>query len=189
MGCDIHIYVEKKVNGKWECIDDLKKDEDGFFEIKGEEIYHGRNYILFALLANVRNYSGVEPISEPKGLPVDLSDQVKEISDIWIGNSHSHSYLTLQELLNYDFETMIPDIGYILNETWEKFQETLKNGSPDYSLLYPCDDWITSDLGWMDRMWEQPAKTIDKQFYEKTIPRLKELGSPDEIRIVFWFDN
>jgi len=54
MGCDIHLFVEKRTNGKWECLNELEND-DGYLSTPYEkEIYHERNYSLFALLADVR---------------------------------------------------------------------------------------------------------------------------------------
>ncbi len=38
--------------------------------------YHGRDYRLFGVLAGVRDYS-VKPISEPRGLPKDVSEHVR----------------------------------------------------------------------------------------------------------------
>jgi hypothetical protein len=29
MGCDIHVFVEKKINNKWECITEFEEEEDG----------------------------------------------------------------------------------------------------------------------------------------------------------------
>jgi len=42
-----------------------------------EEIYDGRNYDLFGVLADVRNPPEDGPISEPKGLPDDVSMAVR----------------------------------------------------------------------------------------------------------------
>jgi hypothetical protein len=48
--------------------------------------WQDRNYAVFAMLANVRNHHGdsdeerFDPISEPRGLPDDMSDTLKEIS-------------------------------------------------------------------------------------------------------------
>lgn len=72
MGTDIHMAVEVKgKHGRW------------FWYQRGNEIYDGRNYDLFAQLADVRNGtgfagvrtgSGFVPISSPRGLPNDISE-------------------------------------------------------------------------------------------------------------------
>lgn len=96
MGCDIHIYVEQRVNGVWEQVSD--------------DIDNGRNYDLFSILADVRNgrgFAGVDtgdgyvPISEPKGMPEDVSKGL--IENVCWDYDHSHSYLSLRELIEYDW--------------------------------------------------------------------------------------
>lgn len=97
MGCDIHMYLETKpkLNGKWR----LKK-----------EIDIGRNYILFGLLAGVR-YDLLPPISESRGLPYDLSKELRrslnedissdDLDGPWLGD-HSFSYLDLADFQEYE---------------------------------------------------------------------------------------
>jgi hypothetical protein len=79
MACDIHFYVERRVNGTWESCDRWEPDEyyPGRTSCK-TSYYPGRNYHLFAILADVRNYqrnladdradNRFVPISQPKGL-------------------------------------------------------------------------------------------------------------------------
>ena len=62
MGCDIHLHIEVKIQGKW--------------------LHYGcpmvdRRYDAFAYMANVRNYDDIEPISYPKGLPEDVSEMTR----------------------------------------------------------------------------------------------------------------
>lgn len=69
-----------------------------------ERWYAGRNYSLFARLAEVRWYpeedGAPEPLDEPRGLPDDVSQHV-ELDLDWLVDSdlYSHSYFTLTELL------------------------------------------------------------------------------------------
>lgn len=120
MGCDIHTFVEIKSKYKSEP----KEWSDGNFYRKNTEFsdsaeegttssepeywrvsaYIGRNYTLFALLADVRNYDDIEPIDYPRGVPDDCSKACQKELDAWGVDSHSHSYFTLTELLDY-FET------------------------------------------------------------------------------------
>ena len=91
MGCDIHSFAEVKCKNKW-------------VQIEGLEPFDWRSYSMFAFLAGVRNYDHCEPISEPRGIPEDISDNIKEmdIDNDW--NLHSSSYLTLKELLDFDYD-------------------------------------------------------------------------------------
>src|SRR5262249_46209472 len=129
MGCDIHFYVEKQVNGAWYSADKWAPNEDAGDE--GEPIlalayknrfYSDRNYNLFGILANVRNGSGFAgcdtgdgfvPISEPRGIPDDVSKEVKAEADRWDGDGHSHSWLTVTELMAYDWTQTTKLRGYV----------------------------------------------------------------------------
>jgi hypothetical protein len=109
MGCDIHWVFQKKAAHGWV---DVPSEYDGH-----------RHYYLFAMLAGVRNNFGVEPISEPRGLPKDFAMQgtghgyghpvPEEIADEiekrypegptlirWMGD-HSLSWLAGEEMLAY----------------------------------------------------------------------------------------
>ena len=76
---------------------------------RADEYYHSRNYFLFAILADVRNESfrngfKIEPISKPRGVPEDSCYPIKYIVNEWAGDGHSHSYFTLKELLEVDWD-------------------------------------------------------------------------------------
>lgn len=110
MGCDIHFYVEVRRGNMWRPADRwVLKSNNHRPEVYGkyrlcipyeELFYTGRNYILFAMLANVRNEvedNLVIPIDDPRGLP---DDACPEILDEVTVDHHSHSYLYLHELLD-----------------------------------------------------------------------------------------
>ena len=83
MGCDIHVHLERR-------------DERGrFVEIPQVP----DEYPL-----GVRNWANIIPLSSPCGLPHDLSATVREQSDEWDVDGHSHSRLTLHELLSFDYD-------------------------------------------------------------------------------------
>lgn len=95
MGCDIHIFLERK-NNENHWVDSMiyENDEfDGFESLS----YYPRNYTLFATLAGVR---GDNPIANPRGIPEDCSLEYKKMCDDWGDDGHSHSYFTLRELLD-----------------------------------------------------------------------------------------
>ncbi len=84
MGCDIHLHIEMKVKGKW--------------------LHYGcpsmdRDYRLFAKMANVRNYHGIDPISEARGFPCD---GVSEVTAVCYAHDkpdvHDISWLTKTEI-------------------------------------------------------------------------------------------
>lgn len=136
MGCDIHLYVEKLQDGKWVAADRWTKDkyaEEGEDRLTVEyenRYYTGRNYNLFAILADVRNgrgFAGVKtgegfnPICEPKGLPEDCSPEVERESDSWGSDGHSHSWLTVAELMAYDWTQVSCLQGWVDAVNFEEF--------------------------------------------------------------------
>lgn len=110
-----------------------------------DQPYVGRNYRLFGALAGVRDYN-MEIISDfAKGLPVDVSTEVCGISDSWDIDGHSHSYLTVKELID--------------------------------SKYYKMSKKELDDIGMGDFFFKQVVNT------------LLSMGNPEDVRIVFWFDN
>lgn len=90
MGCDIHGWLQKRHRG------------DKHWEPMCAVPDH-RNYMLFAALANVRNYNEIRPFSEPRGLPKDAfipyGSKDEAINDF---GEHSFSYFSLKELIEWD---------------------------------------------------------------------------------------
>jgi hypothetical protein len=82
MGCDIHAFVEVRINGEWESY---------------AELHIGRDYQLFARMAGVRNYDDTEPIAAPRGLPDGLSPVVAASVKLWGTDAHSSSWLSATE--------------------------------------------------------------------------------------------
>lgn len=127
MGCDIHFFVERytsdnnfdgpkdiqeerhiklsefKSNSKikrWVSADKWGIEEDYWYV--DDEYYSGRNYYLFGILANVRNNS-IKPIDDPRGIPNDASIGYKRAADQMGSDAHSHSYFSLSELLDVNW--------------------------------------------------------------------------------------
>lgn len=72
MGCDIHSHVESQnENGSWERViwEQQEEFDAGPFD--------WRSYGLFGFLADVRNYSAVPPLADQRGLPEDVSEDVR----------------------------------------------------------------------------------------------------------------
>jgi hypothetical protein len=113
MGCDIHTFVEVRRNGKWELesrplfeVDEYDREHYG---ITGRaQPFHWRQYAMFGVLAHVRRKDG-PCIARPRGWPEDLSPSMAEEQD---RIEHTPSYLTLAELLSFDYDqpwTPYPD--------------------------------------------------------------------------------
>ena len=97
-------------------------------------MYNGRSYYLFAILADVRNGSGeVEPIDYPRGIPDDASSGYKYVVDRWDGDGHSHSYFTLDELINFDWSKY-----EMLDDFFMETIEQMKSIDPDPKKVRCC---------------------------------------------------
>jgi hypothetical protein len=159
MGCDIHLYVERRTDSGWEHVPDHSDDWRDT-----ANWYSTRNYNLFAILADVRNghgFAGIKtgdgfiPIDYPRGLPADVSTKVDAECVEWGIDGHSHSHLTIAEILAFDWDqstTLATPVGGDVRRPY-----------------YRCasDDW-----------WGTVMRAA----------RLSK-GSLDDVRFVFWFDN
>lgn len=244
MGCDIHLYVERKVDGKWISADKwtpdpyVEEDEEPRMTVDYDDrFYKGRNYDLFGILADVRNgrgFAGIvtgdgfKPIAMPKGLPSDVTPEVKADFDRWGSDGHSHSYLTLAELQAYDWKGQTAKHrGWVDVINFALFE---KNGKPQAwsngvsggkvkhvgheemrAIVNKYRTEITAALeddaapmSFMQKLWdterrsnytvvewEEAYAVSVKPFLTETMPKLEALsyGRPENVRIVFWFDN
>lgn len=192
MGCDIHCFAEVRKDGKWQRVVEL------VFGECGTEPFGWRSYGMFGFLADVRNISKCNPICEPKGLPEDsewlnsvskyaydtnpMNGQPipieeretnrKCIEDDW--DYHSKSWLTLKELLDFDYNQTFEDL---------RDRQVMKG---DNTVMFGAIFDKTTQPG------EGTIKTyrefLGEGFFSE-IDILKTLGEPEDVRIIFWFDN
>lgn len=104
MGCDIHGCFQQRYtygDEKWETL---------------ALVPRSRNYLLFAALADVRNYHGVTPISAPRGLPADIG----EVAALEFFGDHSFTYFSLKELLEWTgWDQTVIESGYVERPEYE----------------------------------------------------------------------
>jgi hypothetical protein len=221
MGCDIHLFVEvRQQDGAWKSVDEWETEDDYIHVPYKKSYYDGRNYDLFAILANVRNghgFAGVKtgegfnPIALPKGLPDDVSEQVKQYSDRWDSDGHSHSWLTVAELLAFDWTQTTTKQGWV---TWETFDfwvrypdEPPENYCVDVSggkvqhvsndemksRIEECrktEDYSSLESVYTLVQWESTyAVAAGPYWWTHTVVWLLRLGKPEDVRLVFFFDN
>ena len=196
MGCDIHTYVEVKGNDNTWVDGNYYKRNRYFGEDENEKefevinIYKDRNYYLFSLLANVRNNAENEYISEPRGIPEDCCKAIKEESDSWDCDGHSHSYLTLKEIMDFaENHKIIKYKGYVSPEGAKK----IENGEmpEEWCGWTSIKDWVYKEWEYESNVFEglifalkQRAKDLLWCFSEQSI-----IENSEKIRLVFWFDN
>jgi hypothetical protein len=139
MGCDIHFHAEVKINGIWHHY--AQKDVD-------------RNYALFAKMANVRNQDlEIEPISDAKGLPEDLSFLTNFFYQREKIDAHSESWLSAEEIaiLGEWIKGQIwganfresQDFGWLFGNSWSSFlryREDYPNEVEDIRFVFWFDN-------------------------------------------------
>lgn len=240
MGTDIHLQVERQNdNGVWErvlpprCMDawhreHLIENPNDAWTIRAAKYnwYNDRNYSLFGMLADVRNGRGFAgallgdgfiPISEPRGLPDDLSAELDQKNfdhddecAFWLGD-HSWSWLTVKELLDYNWnqttkECCLVPYSYFLK--WRKSAPAEPDPKEcDEPFGFAADisgkDIVKCDMADLDSnllyrgvkpthvrvWWNNTYADCAGNFYTEVLPELTKLGAPDRVRIVFGFDS
>jgi hypothetical protein len=135
---------------------------------------------LFALLANVRGTNSTG-FGYPRGLPTDTSELVYQISEGWGNEGHSHSHLYLRELMDFNWKGGSLGVsGFVTPEQAAEYKATGK----------PPSGWCagTTDPTAVELKWKINIGQYCKGF-TYLIKELKELGKPEDVRIIFWFDN
>ncbi len=179
IGCDIHFYAEYNVNGTWYPLQEMEQDEDGYWDIDWkEEIYGERNYFVFGKIAGVRS----ESYFSPKGIPDDLSMQIKDQVERYGIDGHSHSWLDIDEMeeVYTDFKNKKSDYGRSgMMDTWgfavKRFKEidkALKGMDNKKALLERGSD-------------DKIIRHISNQVLKNELDLNKYRG----LRSVFFFDN
>lgn len=178
MGCDIHPILEvRHSDGKWHKVESYDIPGFNFYEDWDTEKQYSnfplnwRSYGMFGFLADVRNYSQVPPLSEPRGLPSNSVwlDQVTEETKgcsveesnrqyVLEGGCHSHSWLTLQELLDFNYDRMFED------------RRVTKQADPGEGNMITFREFL------------------GPTFFEH-LEAMKTYGTPEDVRLVFWFDS
>lgn len=211
MGCDIHICTEAKqnINGEkiWVNVDNWRvnpyfgKDEWKTEKFNVEEIYRDRNYTLFAFLAGVRNYDKLPSFGFDRGLPKNVTEETKGLSDMWDCDGHTHGYCTLKELKEkikgvskiqrhaivtkevaeaYRTEGKEPD-------SWCRGVGCWKGIAPEFEDRYEWLRW-EAKVNCFDKLLEVLEERKREVFWIFNKER-DDFSHDKDFRIVFWFDN
>lgn len=180
MGCDIHTFIERKAlvyrdtkdgsPARTEWLDGNLYVKNSFYDSTDPENtepeycisrhLQERDYQLFAVLGNVRNYNDLPCITADRGMPYDASQALLDAYSKDEADAHSLSYITLRELR--DWYNAEKD-NELKNQLLEKPQL--------YKLFEPWFDFIKNHVA-----------------YSYFIARYEE-SLWDHFRITFWFDN
>ena len=142
MGADIHAHMEIKWDGEW---------------LYYSPVDIGRNYHLFARMADMGRCHDIDPIAENKGIPEDASKMARIHCDRWGRNGHSHSWLNSQEICqlfdeftvissprhkDFDFLDEFPGL-YLFGSSFKgffKYPEEAPKNLEDFRLVFWFDN-------------------------------------------------
>lgn len=129
------------------------------------DLFDVRCYSFFGWLADMRNYSAVSPLGSVHcGLPEDCTEEVAE--EMGCLGYHTHSWVTLAKLLEVDYEQEVED------RRWDGEQH---GTGPD---TCPAGEGV-----------KMPLREFLGEWYFKHLERMTAIGSPEDVRLVFCFDN
>jgi hypothetical protein len=193
MGCDIHIFRERLVNSRWTAGDAWTEKVSCLDKTYWhcEEVGGARNYQLFGVLARVRCDEPLPLSFAPRGLPLQVSEEVAREAALWEGDAHNHSHLFLHELKELHCmmsAATIPVTGVKDGAGLAALRASIASSSPNWDLLYPYAKWTGNSIGWEPFSVDVPALfRVDPQLSE-IIAGLESIGGEMQ-RVVFWFDN
>ncbi|WP_413199499.1 hypothetical protein [Nostoc piscinale] len=199
MSTQIQIFVEFLQDGQWTAVlkpkgRGLKKSTAEFSPL--EKIDIGTHYEFFAVLAGVRRErflqwygADIRPISRPRGLPQDLSPFLKshtEDDDCW-----DASWLLVQELINFDWEKPITFYGLVEPQYANLFSDNQPfpyEQWPEEAKLYSLNPNYLPKSDNVQVSWvESYREFVGSEFLDYFFEKLLALGSPKEVRIIFYF--
>ena len=172
MGVDIHVHVESynKEIAKWE--------EEAWWDAKDNKqpVYDGRNYGLFGILAGVCSTSG--SLVSPRGLPDDLSDEVKEewgdgkywFSPTWYDYCELEAYVYALSSSAIIIRKLLRDYAY-----------------KDYVNINFCGVDLTDNIRYSLRQIDALEDFMDCINHTPICGR-EEFINPGDVRIIMWFD-
>lgn len=156
MGCDIHMMLEARENGIWQNKSELSNDEwrSGNEPYPKSQPWDGRNYVVFGILAGVRS-NLCEPIAPPRGMPFDAHPITKQFMSDY---DHTPSWLSLRDIIEYDWTQTIEDGGYVNAYNWAKWRDT---GKPyEWSGLVSGSTVIHVEPEDFEAAWQNTIKAL-----------------------------
>lgn len=192
MGADMTAYM-------YAYDDDTEQFEDVYVtRPDGEkaEVYYGRSYALFGLLANVRGIG--DKMTRVKGRDPEAPEGVKTERDRFGNNAHSDTWYTLTELDNHlEYLKMLVDKARVELLTRLKYDKTMTIDAAEAildGLQYVTEE--TDDIEGLSLKCAEYAEqyNVFNEFvtcvhnYSNTALGYTYIPN-DNIRVAIWFDN
>jgi hypothetical protein len=215
MGCDIHIRLEVRKNGKWEPLVRMvpnrwhdperyaKKVADGatIYDFEKPEVldtlWDGRNYDLFAMFADVRNgrgFAGVDtgdgflPIAFPRGIPDDAHPDTKEFLNSYDIDGHSHSWHTLAHFEAYNWDMTTKKRGTVSAVEYAAFKRDGKPTTWCGAINGPAIQHVSAEE--MESLYQEYKEILDKTAEElkdasPAVLIRRDFNIPEDLKNVF----
>lgn len=208
MGCDIHLCLERRLRKEKKVIvsPEIKRENGtirkelsyimekkwlscnitGFYGTWGD-----RHYGMFAKLADVRNDWNIQPISEPRGIPEDITSEVLAKYMFRVVDNETY------EKYYSDGEKQIVSED-MCNNFVEKYDCSIKIvddckfvGSPDYHSASWCTTEEMENAIEEILLQENGNYSDDAEEWLALLGAMKgyEMSGEYECRAIFWFDN
>ena len=182
MTVDIYIYAEKRESGSWKScypIESFEQGETSYSDMRRvyENDVLGGSFELFRVLLNAHRLQihEADTVAQPRGLPDDLSPELREVVSWREGcglECYYSSWLLVEELLQLPW---------------------VESGTNENGLLNTPQHNISNDAHLAEQRSEAITKMVRASYYaeccqrfrERTVPLLRSFGPPDQVRIVF----
>lgn len=178
-------------------------DIDGWVEFKDHDHWYGvvnihslihRHYDMFGCLFGVRNFAGFVPVAEKRGLPSDISFEIKH--DPSHTSAHSHTWIMWEEIrsINWDEPAEMLDqrVHYYQrdeNGEWKLVMKVAEGYPRQIKVDKEQAVEIDAILYKVERMVRRDALVYQWEFLFKMMEMLAERYGDDNVRLVVWFDN
>lgn len=200
MGTNMRMHVEKRVGGQWVHVPDPTAPpakpavaRDGlpasYFEPCPHDWYDSRLlqcYDLMAVLGDARNYDGFKPIAAWRGLPEDVTDEVRVASE-W-GSEVYPTWLLVSEIKAYDFDQMVSKPARLYSADEIQQLGWLGNGpGQSYLDISRRDHYGKYRDGHTPQ--DFPVRQFVAQFLDEHLPEIEKAAGvpPEDIRLVLLF--
>jgi hypothetical protein len=161
MGVDLNLMAEVRVADKW--------------KLHPMEFTISRNRDLFAVLTGYNDppelMKPVAAFTPLRGLPEDLSEDLSELRRIQQEDSHATggwNWLYARELLEFPWHQL--RVTHVFHPNQSRELGYLVSHEPDgtYSESY--------------------ADFVGPEWMEEILPRIRSIGPPDDVRIIYYLD-
>lgn len=191
MGCDVHFFLERKVNrGPW-CLDpghgdsqidlsELVSSEDKANIDWPKEIptLSARNYIFFSLIAGVRGVQ--KKFIKPRGMPRDVCPTLRAIysSNLY----HTPSWISIKEL-----RWALSKLEGADYEEFGNYMFGSPNKQEDYKRAGDADSTFKDSAWTLD---DSVIRYVERYLeWENIENELLGTKNKTRFRLVFWFDS